>query len=95
MDSQNWSNTMTEFSSTDIRNFHEALNSAKELMTAEQQQLLHSILVLAWLAVEDKEKLMSGFSGSFTPEQGSLLSDLALREVTLRPQLFRGFIKLS
>ncbi|WP_146073763.1 hypothetical protein [Amycolatopsis sp. CA-126428] len=86
---------MIEFSSTDIDNFHDALNSAKESMTADQQQLLRAILVFAWLAVEDEGKLMSGFSGSFTPEQGSLLADLAHREVNLRPQVLRGFIKLS
>ncbi|MEU4524576.1 hypothetical protein AB0F52_38355 [Amycolatopsis sp. NPDC024027] len=86
---------MTEFSSTDIRKFHEALDSAKDLMTAEQQQLLNGVLACAWSAVEQDDKLTSGFSGSFTPEQGSLLAAFAAGKASVRPQLFRGFIKLS
>ncbi|KDN18739.1 hypothetical protein [Amycolatopsis rifamycinica] len=84
-----------KFDLTEIEEFHETLNAVKAKMPDEQQRLLQSILVLAWAAVEEEEaKLANGFSGSFTPEQGSLLADFTKGGVSLRPQLFRGFIKL-
>ncbi|MBE8516794.1 hypothetical protein ILP97_04555 [Amycolatopsis sp. H6(2020)] len=88
--------TKHEFSLTEIQDFHKTLNSVKATMPDEQQRLLDSILTVAWAAVECDDKLVSGFSGSFTPEQGSLLADFAVGGgVSVRPQLFRGFIKLG
>jgi hypothetical protein len=65
-------------------------------MSADQQQLLDAVLLLAWTVVEDDDKLSSGFSGSFTPKQASLLADFTQGGgASVRPQLFRGFIRLG